>query len=348
MSRTKLNSSAFFPALICFALLAALACNSVQFTPGVGGNSGSLVYNGVTYSTSLDEAGNIVVTTSDGTTLKMGANGSLIESTAPDGATLAIVNQGGNNLDVTTSFPEFQDTSRPKTLRTSGEYAAQAVRTICDQISETCDLVERYLTYLRAIQDTLVDSYQEDLGDSFSRDFIAGVIEAHLQRTENHLTNFCAGWNLALLLNQNPCDPEAGQPCDTPAGSGWVAIENDATLSSLEDPFDIQINGTSATATLKRVRGPIEGAFIELPLTMTGTLSQGSGGCAKCTVFQGTWTGEFDEGLDALSASANPNYVPPQRTFNIVFAEDNRSFTGNVFEDSRTLYKLDGQRNGCP
>jgi hypothetical protein len=229
----------------------------------------------------------------------------------------------------------------------TGEYAAQAVRTICDRISENCALVETYLNYLRAIQDTLVDSYQEDLGESFSSDLIAGVVEAHLQRTENHLRNFCAGWNLTLLLNQNPCDPEAGQPCDSAAGGGWLVSENDRAL---EDPFEIQINGANATATLTRIREStlaIDGT-LEIPLTMTGTLSQGSGGCARCTVFQGTWTGEFDEALDRLAASSNPAYVVPQRTFSIVFAEDNRSFTGNVFEDSGTLYKLDGQRSGCP
>ena len=334
--------------MICFMLLAAFACNSVQFTPGASGDSGSLVYNGVTYSVSRDGAGNVVVTATDGSTLKLDASGNLIGTTTPDGATMDIVYQGGNNLDVTTFFPQFQNTSRPKTLRTTGEYAAQSVRTICDRISETCRLVETYLNILNNMQEDLVDSYQESLGESFSRDLIAGVIQAHLQRSRDNLANFCAGWDLALLLNQNPCDTGGGQPCDSAAGGGWLVSENDGAL---EDPFEMQINGRNATATLTRLRRfslDVDDGTLEIPLTMTGTLSQGSGGCARCTVFQGTWTGEFDEALDRLTASSNPAYVVPQRTFNLVFAEDNRSFTGNVFEDSGTLYQLAGQRSGCP
>jgi YD repeat-containing protein len=342
MSQVKFNTSVSYLALICFAFLGAYACNSVQFIPGAGGNSGSFVYNGVTYSSSLDDAGNLVVTTSDGSTFKLDANGNLIETTSPDGATIAIVNQGGNNPDVTSFFPELENSARPKTLRMTGEYTAQSVRVICDQITQTCSFADENIRLLRRYQDRMVDRYKERLGESFSRDYIAAVVEVHIERIAERLTNFCAGWNLATLLNKNPCDPDAGQPCDSLEGEGWIVSENNTSYDSV---FRIQIDGTNAIAELDRVRNGTtssSGQPIEILLRMDGTLSKGSGGCAGCTVFRGTWSGEFGDIFDLV-----PGTPPPVRTFVIVFAEDHRSFTGTAFENSQTRYLLDGLRPSC-
>ena len=318
-------------AVTCLSMLVAQACDSAKFTLGSTDGSGGLVYNGVTYSMSIDDAGNLVITTTDGALFKVDPNGNVIGSTSPGGARINVTYLG-DSIDVSSFFPEFENSSRAKTLSIAGEYASQSSPTVCDLISERCDELAYYVNdILPSIHNDLVGYWSGQLGESISNDVINQVVAEPIQQIRARSTNFSPGRHLPLLPDHAPCGAKTDDGgCDF-IGGNYVATVISPGDPSREGTLKINLasNGQSATGRLE-IRFPPPSLPL-LVFEMTGTVRIGTVGCTECAAFEGT---------SVTNISSNPD------GFSILFEKGLKKGEG-PYQTSQPGYILKIERTDC-
>lgn len=224
----------------CALLLSALSLllmggcppGGPTFILGDAFSASTFTADGIVYSVQPTAEGGLDVTTSEGAEFSKDASGRITRVVGSDGTVLTFTYNADGTLTATGSIPGYGTvtvTVGVGAARVKGEALAKDEPVVCEEIKELCEELERFVNAeLTTAKQELIEQFLRERGDD-AKEGDRSLITQAIESTINRLQEFCAGWSLMLLIDQDPCSDTPASP--SAPGTFEVVFSNDLGMT---------------------------------------------------------------------------------------------------------------------